>query len=145
MELSSILKCVYDDVTSGGIGCNDVGIATGYAHIDVIENSDKGIHVSIYDNFDNVKMEAEVFSPISALMILDNHHNPNIAKEQANELIYGVYRSDIERLAFEYGIPKQYYEEAIDHVLQFLNDTMKDEISAHINFNLEEIVGVEEE
>lgn len=84
MELSSVLSSVYSDVTNGGMGCNDVGLPNGYAHVDVIENSEKGIHVSIYDAYDNVKLEAEVDSEISALMVLDKYNAQTIGKATIN-------------------------------------------------------------
>lgn len=147
MELSSVLKSVYSDVTNGGIGCNDIGLPNGYAYVDKIENVKNGIHVSAYDGDDRVLVEKEVFSEISALMVLDQVQNMEVEEEQEDEVIYRVYRSEIETIMRDRKIPvtEKTLETAMDYAQDYLNQVMADEIGFYISSIKDEIKKVGED
>lgn len=147
MELSSVLKSVYSDVTNGGIGCNDIGLPNGYAYVDKIENVKNGIHVSAYDCNDAVLVEKEVFSEISALMVLDQVQNMEVEEEQEDEVIYRVYRSEIETIMIDRKIPvtEKTLATAMDYAQDYLNQVMADEIGFYISSIKDEIKKVGED
>lgn len=143
MELSSVLKSVYSDVTNGGIGCNDIGLPDGYAYVDKIENVKNGIHVSAYDCDDRVLVEKEVFSEISALMVLDQVQNMEVEEEPEDEaIIYRIYRSEIQNIVENRGIrvTEDTLNSAIDHAQDYLNQSLNEELSNYIEYVRDEIM-----
>ncbi|MBY0077922.1 hypothetical protein H7K13_23630 [Priestia aryabhattai] len=142
MELSSVLSSVYSDVTNGGIGCNDIGLPDGYAYVDKIENVKNGIHVSAYDCNDRVLVEKEVFSEISALMVLDQVQNMKVEEEPEDEVVYRVYRSDIETMMKDNEIEfsRRAYIAVLDRVQDYLNQSLKEDVSNYVDFIKDEIM-----